>query len=144
MWKFITFLKFIICSISGLDTATNFFNIFLNYLLTLLKKLQLYSFADDNAISAVSKSTDDLLTTLKNESEPAVKCFRENNMIVNQDKFQGMVLQTTKLVKLLGITTDSQLRFDERISNLCNKTSMKLNAINCLQGTWAHKKWRPW
>ena len=80
--------------------------------------MQLYSFADDNAISAVSKSTDDLLTTLKSESEPAVKCFRENNMIVNQDKFQGMVLQTTKLVKLLGITTDSQLRFDERISNL--------------------------
>ena len=95
-------MKFIICSTSGLDTATNFFNIFLNYLLTLLKKSQLYSFADDNAISAVSKSADDLLTTLKNESEPAVKCFRKNNMIVNQDKFQGMVLQTTKLVKLLG------------------------------------------
>ena len=36
------------------------FNIFFNDLLTVLKKSQLYNFADDNSISAVSKSTDDL------------------------------------------------------------------------------------
>ena len=41
--------------------------------------------------------------------------------------------ETTKLVKLVGITTDSQLRFDEHISNLCNKASLQLNAINTLQ-----------
>ena len=128
------------------------FNIFRNNLLTVLKKSQLYNFADDNTISAVSKSTDDLLITLKNESELAVKWFRENNMIVNPDKFQTMILQKqdknsqtnslniynkiidkTKSVKLLGITIDRQLRFDEHISNLCNKGSMQLNAINCLQ-----------
>ena len=68
---------------------------------------------------------------MKNESELAVKWFRENNMIVNLDKFQADVQQkqnknsqsnwlnvdnkiteTAKSVKLLGITTDSQLRFD--------------------------------
>ena len=73
-------------------------------------------------------------------------------MIVNPDKFQTMILQKqeknsqtnslniynkitdkTKSVKLLGITIDRQLRFDEHISNLCNKGSMQLNAINCLQ-----------
>ena len=56
------------------------FNIFLNDLLTVPKKSQLYNFADDNIISAVSKSADDLLITLKNESKLAVKWFRENNM----------------------------------------------------------------
>ena len=104
------------------------FNLFLNDLLAVLKKSQLYNFADDNTISAVLKSTDDLLITLKNESELSIKWFREN-MIVNLDKFQAMVLQKqnkniqtnslnidnkileiTKLVKLLGITTDCQLR----------------------------------
>ena len=103
------------------------FHIFLNDLLTVLKKSQLYNFADENTISAVLKRTDDLLITLKNESELAVKWFRENNMIVNPDKFRAMVLrkhdknseanslntdykitETTKSVKLLAITTDSQ------------------------------------
>ena len=56
------------------------------------KKSQLYNFTDGNTISAVSKSTDDLLIILKRESELAVKWFRENN-IVNPDKFHAMVLQ---------------------------------------------------
>ena len=43
------------------------FDIFLNDLLRVLKKSQLYNFADDNTISAVSESTDDLLITLKND-----------------------------------------------------------------------------
>ena len=30
---------------------------------------------------------------MKNESELAVKLFRENNLIVNPDRFQTMVLQ---------------------------------------------------
>ena len=36
-------------------------------------------------------------------------------------------------MKLLGITIEGKLRFDEHISNLCNKAAMQLNAINCLQ-----------
>ena len=71
------------------------------------------------------------MITFKNESELAVKWFRENNMIINLDKFQAVVqqkqnknsqtnwlnvdnkiIETTKSVKLFGITTDSKLRFD--------------------------------
>ena len=128
------------------------FNIFFNDLLTVLKKSQPHNFVDDNTISAASKSIVNLLITLKNKSKIAVKWFRENNMIVNPDKFQAMVLQKqnknsqtislnidnkiieiTKSVKLLCITNDRQLRYDEHIYNLCNKAFMQLNAINCLQ-----------
>ena len=32
-------------------------------------------------------------------------------------------------VKLLGVTMDSKLRFDEHVTNLCNKTNRKLTAL---------------
>ena len=76
----------------------------------------------------------------------AINWFRNNNMIVNPDKFQLMLLQksTKKVmqekllidnnklksqnwVALLGITTDNWLSFDDHISKLCNKASMLLN-----------------
>ena len=69
-------------------------------------------------------------------------------MIVNPDKFQLMLLQnsTKKVIRekleannneiesadsvsILGITIDNQLSFDDHISKVCNKASMKLNAI---------------
>ena len=120
------------------------FNIFFNGLLVVLKKSQLYNFADDNTISAEASSTEDLLKILKEESESAVKWFRENNMIVNPDKFQTIVLQNgnknnntniilntenitfnaSKSVKLLGITIDNKLNFEEHIFLLCKKISL--------------------
>ena len=66
---------------------------FLNDLLAILKMPQPYNLADDNTICAEANSTDDLLKILKEESESAVKWFRENNMIVNTEKFQAIVLQ---------------------------------------------------
>ena len=71
-------------------------------------------------------------------------------MIVNPDKFQAMILQnsrnsknyepvkleiesakieTKNTVKLLGITIDNKLNFEEHISELCKKASMQLNAV---------------
>ena len=120
------------------------FNIFFSGLLVVLKESQLYNFADDNTISAEASSTEDLLKILKEESESAVKWFRENNMIVNPDKFQTIVLQkgnknnntniilntenitfnASKSVKLLGITIDNKLNFEEHIFLLCKKISL--------------------
>ena len=76
----------------------------------------------------------------------AINWFRNNNMIVNPDKFQLMLLQksTKKVmqqkllidnnkiksqnwVALLGSTTDNWLSFDDHISKLCDKASMLLN-----------------
>ena len=69
------------------------FNIFLNDLLVVLAKSQLYNFADDKATSVEASNTDDFLKILKEESESAVQWLRENNMVVNPDKFQAMILQ---------------------------------------------------
>ena len=68
------------------------FYIFLNDLLAVLKKSQLYNLADHDTISVEIKSADDPLKILKEESEPAIKLFRVSNMFVNLDKFQPTVL----------------------------------------------------
>ena len=68
------------------------FYIFLNDLLAVLKKSQLYNLADHDTISVEIKSTDHPLKILKEESEPAIKLFRVSNMFVNLDKFQPTVL----------------------------------------------------
>ena len=109
-------------------------------MLEVLKNSDIYNFADDKTISVASRKRDTLLETLKNESESEVNWFRNNNIIVNTNKFQLMLLQeklqidsneikSKNSVTLLGITIDNRLSFDDHISKLCNKASMQLNAI---------------
>ena len=72
-------------------------------------------------------------------------------MTVHADKFQAIILtkkeseakykmsidnndvESTRSVKLRGITIDDHLRFDQHISNLCFKASMQLNAFGRLR-----------
>ena len=80
-------------------------------------------------------------------------------MIVNPDKFQAIVLHqgnknntniilsienikinTSKSVKLLGITIDNKLNFEEHISAICEKASLQLNVISRLQKYMGKKK----
>ena len=105
-------------------------------------------------ITLFNTTTDDLLKILKEESESAVKWFRENNMIANPDKFHAVVLQkgnknnntnntlnirnitmnTSKSVKLSGTTIDNKLNFEE--------ASLQLNAISRLQKYIGEKRKR--
>ena len=111
-------------------------------LLSILKLFDLFSFANDNSISTTADNTDHLSLTLRHESELAVKWFKNNEMIANLDKFQAMILQnsrnsktyepvkleigstkseTKNTVKLLGITIDNKLNFEEHYENYAKK-----------------------
>ena len=123
------------------------FNIFFNDLFLSIKKSNLHNFVDDNTITATCTSLTGLLKTLEHESEPAVGWFKQNEMVVNADKFQAIILnkkeneakykltidnsdfESTKSVKVLGITIDHRLRFDQHITNLCSKAAAQLNAL---------------
>ena len=99
------------------------FNIFLNDLFLCSKKSDLHNFADDNTVTATCNTLTGLLKTLEQESESAVDWFKQNEII-----FQAIILnkkeseakykltidnsniESTKSVKLLGITIDDHLR----------------------------------
>ena len=72
------------------------FKIFPNNLTSTLKLSDFFNFADENTISATAHNIDHLLLTLKRKSELAVKWFKENQMMVNQDIFQAIALQISK------------------------------------------------
>ena len=92
-----------------------------------------------------------LLDILEKESETARKWFKQNQMIVNPDKFEAMVLgrhkQKEKInlnineaeikgqnsVTLLGVEIDNELNFNNHISNICKKAGNKINAISRIQ-----------
>ena len=117
----------------------------------MLKKTDLHNFADDNTITAVCDQLADLITILEAEGELSVGCFRENEIVVNSDKFQAIILnrkeaqaahkyiidnkeiKTTNSIKLLGININDQLKFNEHISILCSSAAMQLNGLSRLQ-----------
>ena len=68
------------------------FSIFINDLLLFINKAKLANFADNNTIYANNPEMEMLLDFLENESETAIKWFKQNGIIVNVDKFQAMVL----------------------------------------------------
>ena len=68
------------------------FSIFINDLFLFINKAKLANFADNNTIYANNPEMEMLLDILENESETAIKWFKQNGMIVNLDQFQAMVL----------------------------------------------------
>ena len=91
------------------------------------------------------------MKTLDRVSRIATDWFKENNMIVNADKFQAIIVKrnsdmcnqyalnidgnqvtSEKYVKLLRINIDDKLSFDEHVSSLCKKPSNPLSAIRRL------------
>ena len=137
------------------------FNEFLHDLFLWLQNSDSHNFADDITISATCKNINDCLRTLENEAEQVIDCFNINRMIANPDKVLAILLSktdgsvshklnmydniidTTKLVTLLGVEIDHQLRFNQHISTLCPKTPMELDALSRLQRVIgrAEKSW---
>ena len=104
-----------------------------------------HNFADDNTISSFAKTFAKLKEILESESECAIEWFTRNGMLVNPDKFKAFVtdkertnytnekiqisnedIQIVPSVKLLGITIDNRLNFNEHISSICKYVNYSL------------------
>ena len=121
-------------------------NIFMSDIFFLLGS-DLHNFADDNTVTAVAETIQDLINSLDVKTCTAIEWMKDNDMIANQNKFKAIVLTktdhntggirlefsgktipSTKEIDLLGGTTDT----NSRITKICRKASRQLNALKRL------------
>ena len=125
--------------------------VFINDISVMLSTDDIHNFADDNTITALSETIQDLINTLQNKTARSIKWMENNNMISNPDKFKAIILtkdrkdnsnlqlnfcdkkiKTSDKVQLLGITIDQRLSFEQHISEICRKAPVSLNALKRL------------
>ena len=101
------------------------FNIFMNDIFFLLGS-DLHNFADDNTVTAVAETIQDLINSLDVKTSNAIEWIKNNDMIASPNKFKAIVLTktdhntagirlefsgktipSTKEISLLGVTTDT-------------------------------------
>ena len=125
------------------------FNIFINDIFCFIKECDLMNYADDNTLTTSAKSMDIVIKMLQSDTDNAITWFSDNFMKVNPEKFQVMLmkpsffttempttfninnvcLKTQNSVKLLGITIDERLKFDEQVNNMCQRASKQLKVM---------------
>ena len=116
------------------------FNIFLNDIFHFIKQAVIYNYADDNTLSFIHQNLDILKQVLEKESKILIEWFCENFMQANPSKFQAICIgktahdvitsfnidsvniQCEDSVTLLGVNIDFMLRFDDHISEICQKS----------------------
>ena len=119
------------------------FNIFLNDIFFFVNDSNITNYADDNTPYAAEDSVEKLLETLERETNIVIEWFKVNEMKSNSDKCHLIIVNnqdnnikigndiiTSKTsVKLLGVTIDNKLNFNEHVDNICKKANNKLHAL---------------
>ena len=94
-------------------------------------------------IFACGETLDEVTKCIIYDTRMAMKWFKLNEMVANPEKFQliffglkedheisievnGDVIKMSDTVKLLGVTYDSKLRFNEHVKIICQKTTARL------------------
>ena len=123
------------------------FNIFINDIFHFITHCKLYNYADDNTVSHTNTDLKRLIDELVEDSTRLIQWFADSQMKANPGKFQAIavgkhahsenicfnlgdnIVKLEDSVKLLGVTIDFKLDFDEHISNVCKKASRQLNVL---------------
>jgi hypothetical protein len=129
----------------GLVGGSLLFNRYLNDLLWFMKDCEVCNFADDTTIFVCDKDLDVMRYKLEKSADIAIEWFRTNYFKLNTDKCKLIVggrkshsitarvgtsfVKEENFVKLLGVTIDNKLNFDDHISKLVKKANCKLSVI---------------
>ena len=111
-------------------------------MLWFIEKTDICNSADGNTIYSCVKSVNDVIEDLQSDLKIALKWFEDNQMMANPGKFQFRILskntinksivinnktiESSKSVKLLGLTIDNKLNFGIHINNICKVASAKI------------------
>ena len=116
------------------------FNIYIFYF---TKVTIITNFADDNTLYICDKSIDLVISKLEKDFNNLGQWFKANYFKSNEDKCKLLLninaeqfilvgkvsIYNSTETKLLGVTFDSTLKFDARVSKLCKKANHKLHAL---------------
>ena len=147
----------ILCgTFQGTVLGPKFFNIFINDLFYLFISTNVCNIADDTTPYACDMDLPTLLHNLESDVASAITWFDANCMKSNQSKCHFLLTSTgpprgpsglpehmwikvgdqilweSPQVKLLGVTIDKNLKFDQHIINICKKASAKVTALSRL------------
>ena len=125
------------------------FNIDLIDLFFICENDDISSCADDTTPYTCARDTPTVTSELQSTSEKLFNWFEKNHLKANPEKFHlllsskssletkigGVSVKSSQLETLLGASIDSDLNFENHISNICSKVSKKLNALAVLLDT---------
>ena len=115
------------------------------------------NFAGDNTPHTTEETIDILLLNLKKDTSVLTKWFKDNYFCMNADRchllicnydkdvsliVESEIIDCSNSVKLLGITIDKKLNFNEHVTKICKKVSAKLHAIARISNFMSHDKLR--
>ena len=97
-----------------------------------------------------------VISELQFNSEKLFHWFEKNHLKANPEKCHlllsskssietkigGVSVKSSQMETLLGVSIDSELNFENHISNICNKVSKKLNALGRIAGYITFEKRR--
>ena len=118
----------------------------LNWVLYYSTSKNLGNYADDSTLYAYSKNLETVIYNLRQEFSILSNWFYDNYMVLNPGKCHFMLfgvkeneqfdlicnditLKHSSHEKILGVTIDNKLSFDEHIINICKTANKKLNAL---------------
>ena len=133
------------------------FNIFIIDLFMIDLESEICNFADDNILFTRGNNLEEVISKLEDDLGTTLKWLSENGMVANPEKFQLMLLGTTndqrlclkiedKIInqcqqaKLLGITNESKLNFDNHSQELCSKVNKKVSAFSRIRNYLDNKQ----
>ena len=130
----------------GFVLGTLLFNIYLNDLFHIVNDGDIYNYANDTTPNVCDSSLKVVIEKLEKSSQLAMKWFSHNYMKLNAEKCEFLItghrfehlwlnVGETQVceknqVKLLGITIDNELNFDDHITKICRKANSKLSALS--------------
>ena len=114
-----------------------------------MQEIQVCNFADDTTLFVCNESLEIVLNHLEKNSDLAILWLKNNYINLNRDKCHLLVsgvkyeqmwaqigidkIWEERQAKLLGVTIDTELKFEVHISNLCNKGNLKLSVLSRLR-----------